>query len=93
MISWGEWIKYYSKSRGNKMEHMPVFVKVEDYQEVLNLVRLARKKLDEAKETLNKVNELKNEEDHQLEQWHNNLNEVEKKIDFVEHSLNEPENY
>ncbi len=72
---------------------MPVFVKVEDYQEVLNLVRLARKKLDEAKETLNKVNELKNEEDHQLEQWHNNLNEVEKKIDFVEHSLNEPENY
>ncbi|MBI4980044.1 hypothetical protein HZC30_00635 [Candidatus Woesearchaeota archaeon] len=75
------------------MEHMPVFVKVEDYQEVLNLIRLARKKLDEAKETLNKVNELKNEEDHQLEQWHNNLNEVEKKIDFVEHSLNEPENY
>ncbi len=72
---------------------MPVFVKVEDYQEVLNLIRLARNKLDEAKETLNKVNELKNEEDHQLEQWHNNLNEVEKKIDFVEHSLNEPENY
>lgn len=72
---------------------MPVFVKVEDYQEVLNLVRLARKKLDEAKETLNKVNELKNEEDHQLEQWHNNLSEVEKKLDFVEHSLNEPENY
>lgn len=75
------------------MEHMPVFVKVDDYQEVLNLIRLARKKLDEAKETLNKVNELKNEEDHQLELWHNNLNEVEKKIDFVEHSLSEPENY
>ncbi len=72
---------------------MPVFVKVDDYQEVLNLIRLARKKLDEAKETLNKVNELKNEEDHQLELWHNNLNEVEKKIDFVEHSLSEPENY
>ena len=50
-----------------------------------------RKKLDEAKETLLKVNELKNEEDHQLELWQNTLGEVEKKIDFITHSLNEPQ--
>jgi len=77
----------------NKMERMPVFVKVDEYDDVLNLIKLIRKKIDESKETLMKINELKNEEDHQLEMWQNNLAEVEKKIDFVEHSLNEPEHF
>jgi len=77
----------------NKMERMPVFVKVDEYDEVLGLVKMIRKKIDEAKETLLKINELKNEEDHQLEIWQNNLAEVEKKIDFIEHSLNEPEHF
>lgn len=72
---------------------MPVFVKVDEYDDVLNLIKLIRKKIDESKETLMKINELKNEEDHQLEMWQNNLAEVEKKIDFVEHSLNEPEHF
>ena len=72
---------------------MPVFVKVSEYDDVLHLVRLIRKKLDEAKETLLKVNDLKNEEDHQLEAWQNTLMEIEKKVDFVDHSLNQPEEY
>ena len=75
------------------MERMPVFVKVEEYNDVLNLVKNIRKKLDEAKDTLLKINDLKNEEDHQLENWQNSLAEIEKKIDFIDHSLNEPEQY
>ena len=75
------------------MERMPVFVKVEEYEDVLNLVKMIRKKLDEAKETLLKINDLKNEEDHQLEIWQNTLAEVEKKIDFIDHSMNEPEKF
>ena len=72
---------------------MPVFVKVEEYNDVLNLVKNIRKKLDEAKDTLLRINDLKNEEDHQLETWQNSLAEIEKKIDFIDHSLNEPEQY
>jgi len=75
------------------MEKMPVFVKIEEYNDVLSLMRTIRKKLDEAKGTLLKIHDLKNEEDHQLEMWQNTLAEVEKKIDFVDHSLNEPQNY
>ena len=75
------------------MEKMPVFVKVDEYHEVLNLMKSIRKKLDDAKDTLLKVNDLKNEEDHQLELWQNSLDEIEKKIDFIDHSLSEPENY
>ena len=75
------------------MERMPVFIKVEEYEQVVNLVKEVRQRLDEAKETLSKITELKNEEDHQLEMWQNTLGEVEKKVDFIEHSLNEPEHY
>ena len=75
------------------MEKMPVFVKVDEYHDVLNLMKNIRKKLEEAKDTLLKVNDLKNEEDHQLEMWQNTLDEIEKKIDFIDHSLNEPEQY
>ena len=72
---------------------MPVFVKVHDYNDVLELMHTIRRKLDEAKETLAKVNDLKNEEDHQLELWQNSLAEIEKKVDFIDHSLSEPEHF
>ena len=72
---------------------MPVFVKVEEYDDVLSLIKVVRKKLDDAKDTLLKINELKNEEDHQLELWQTAIAEVEKKVDFIDHSLNEPERF
>jgi septal ring factor EnvC (AmiA/AmiB activator) len=75
------------------MERMPVFVKIDDYDDVTELVATIRKKLSDAKETLAKINDLKNEEDHQLETWQNTLDEVEKKIEFINHSLSKPQNY
>ncbi len=72
---------------------MPVFVKVDEYNDVLNLLKLIHHKLEDAKSTLLKVHDLKNEEDHQIELWQNSLNEVEKKVDFLNHALSEPENY
>jgi len=75
------------------MEKMPVFVKVDEYDDVLALMKTIRHKLDEAKETLLKIHDLKNEEDHQLEQWQNTLEELEKKVEFIDHALSEPEQY
>ena len=75
------------------MEKMPIFVKVDEYHEVLNLMRSIKRKIDESKNTLLKIHDLKNEEDELVDQWQNGLTEVEKKLDFIEHSLNEPENF
>jgi len=52
---------------------MPVFVKIDEYDDVLSLLRMVRTKMEEA--------------------WQNTLVEVEKKIDFIDHSLNEPEHF
>ncbi len=75
------------------MEKMPVFVKVEEYDNVLNLLKTIRAKLDEAKSTITKIGELKNEEDHQVEMWQSTLGEIEKKIEFIDQSLTEPEQF
>lgn len=71
-------------------EEMPVFVKIDEYKTVLDLMNLIKGKLAQAKETLVKINELKNEEDAELELWRNSLDEIERKVEFVDKTLFEP---
>lgn len=73
------------------MPEMPVFVKIEDYKDVLEVINLIKNKVADAKKTLEKINELKNEEDAELELWHNSLSEIERKTDFIDKTLFEPE--
>ena len=69
----------------------PVFVKIDEYKDVLEVVGIIRDKIDDARNTLGKINELKNEEDSQLELWNSKLEEIEKKIEFIDESLFQPE--
>jgi len=71
-------------------EEMPVFVKVDEYKTVLDIMNLIKGKLSQAKDTLVKINELKNEEDAELELWRNSLDEIERKVEFVDKTLFEP---
>ena len=70
---------------------MPVFVKIDDYKDLLEIMGLVKSKLDQAKKTLGNINELKNNEDEQLETWKNNLEDVERKIEMIDGALFEPE--
>ena len=71
---------------------MPVFVKIDDYKDVLDVVELLKGKVREAKEIQEKINTLKNEEDVELEIWRNNLEELERKIHYIDTTLFEPSN-
>lgn len=70
---------------------MPVFVRIEEYKEVLDIMNMVKNKIDQAKEILGRINELKNEEDAELELWRSGIEEVERKIMFVDKTLFEPE--
>lgn len=72
------------------MNDMPVFVKVEDFKDALDVMNMIRLKIEDAKKTLEKVHELKSEEETELELWHTSIEEVERKIDFVDKTLSEP---
>ena len=69
----------------------PVFIKIEDYKDVLDVLDLIKDRLGEAKRTLADINELKNDEDAELELWNSTLDEIEKKIEDIDRTLFEPE--
>ena len=72
-------------------ETMPVYVKIEEYRDVLDIMNMLKAKLNEARKILGKINDLKNEEDAELELWHTGLDEVERKVEFVDKTLFEPD--
>lgn len=72
------------------MNEMPVFVKVEDYKDALDIMNMIRAKIENAKKTLEKINQLKGEEDTELELWQETINEAERKIDFIDRTLADP---
>ncbi len=73
------------------MGEAPVFVKIEDYKDIIDVLDLIKDRLAEAKRTLADINELKNDEDAELELWGSTLNEIEKKIEDIDRTLFEPE--
>lgn len=68
----------------------PVFVKIGEYKDVLEVVGIIKDKIENARSTLGRINELKNEEDSELDLWNSKLDEIEKKIDFIDKSLFQP---
>lgn len=72
-------------------EKSPVFVKIDDYQNVLGLVEDLKKKKSQVKETISKVNELREKERETLEFWEQKLEDVDKKILYLDQTLFEPE--
>lgn len=76
-----------------KENRMPVFIKIEEYKEVIEVVRVIKNKLEEAKRILYKINELKNKEDAELNEWNSNINEIERKIEEIDNSILGPETF
>ncbi|MBW3010665.1 hypothetical protein KY335_00165 [Candidatus Woesearchaeota archaeon] len=72
-------------------QEMPIFVRIEEYRDVLDVINMIKNKLGEAKEAIRKINELKNEEDLELERWESGLEAIERKVQFIDKSLFEPE--
>ncbi|GEM_PF-1783867 len=72
-------------------ENAQVFIKIEEYNKILETVRLVKDKLNEARDILKRISELKIEEYNQLGKWDSNLEEIEEKIASVDEALGKPE--
>ncbi len=71
-------------------EGMPVFVKIDEYKDVLEVLKLINDKLEKAKGVITKINQLKNEEDNELEMWQTELEDIENKLILMNKTLLEP---
>ena len=72
-------------------KEVPVYVKIDDYKDVLEILDIIKKKMDETKGVLQKLNDLKNAEDTELDVWESEIEEVERKIVFIDRALFEPQ--
>jgi len=70
---------YYQKGDIMK-ENAQIFIKIGEYNKILETVRLVKEKLNEARNVLKRISELKIEEYNQLSNWDSNLEEIEKKM-------------
>lgn len=70
----------------------PVYVRIDEYKDILDIINLIKDKLNEARATLSKINKLKNDEDSELNLWKTELNDIEKRIEFIDNTLFEPDN-
>ena len=68
-----------------------VYVKVDKYHEVIDLLAAIHAKLEEAKASLNEITDLKAQEDAQLTSWQNELSGFEEKFTFVSSALQKTE--
>lgn len=70
---------------------MPVFVKVDEYKEILDVLDMIKSKIKDIKATLDGINSLKNEENAELSMWNSAVSEIERKIEGIDKLLFEPE--
>lgn len=73
------------------VDKSPVFVKIDKYRELLDVVDVLQKQVGEVKATLQEIRNLKDEEESELRAWEDGIAEVEEKIGFIDKSLFEPE--
>lgn len=69
------------------MEKMPVFIKVDEYQQISDMLAALRDKIEKAKEHLSRIEEIKKSEDEEIENWKNGINELEAKLDSIHEML------
>jgi len=77
------------KIRGENM-NAPVFVKIDTYKEVLDIIDVIKSKLDNSKDLLDEINDLKAQEDEEIIEWKETLDNISDKIHFMDKTLFEP---
>lgn len=65
----------------------PLYVKVSKYKTVLSQMDIIKARLNEAEQILNKLMEIKSNEDRELEKWQSDLAEIKDKLISIDNSL------
>ncbi|MBW2970181.1 hypothetical protein KY309_03185 [Candidatus Woesearchaeota archaeon] len=71
-------------------DRAPVFVKIDEYKDIADIMTLMREKLQQAKFLLDKIAELKAQEDSELATWVKELEDVETRVTNIDRALSQP---
>ncbi len=73
------------------MNKMPVFIKISEYKQIVEVMDIIKAKIIKAKNLIDNVNELKRKEDSLVDKWRQDLVEVEQRIEEIDRAMFEPE--
>jgi DNA repair exonuclease SbcCD ATPase subunit len=71
------------------MENVPIYVKVDKYKELLEVLKTINNKLSTVDKTITKINELKAQEDMQIQAWNDNLTDIKSRVEKINQSFYE----
>jgi len=66
-----------------------IYVKVDDYKDVVETLELAKSKLAELSNIIKEIEKIKEREDNELENWKSKIEEIGNKLEFIDLSLKE----
>jgi predicted nucleic acid-binding Zn-ribbon protein len=72
-------------------ENAPVFVRIEDYKQMLDVIEMIKKNLAQAKQMLAELNQLKEQEASEIQSWSGELDRIESKINDIDKLMFEPD--
>ena len=68
-------------------EANPVFVKIDTYKEILDVVDVINKKIVNVKQLIAQLDDLKNKEEAEIMSWEKNMEEITHKIESLKEEL------
>jgi hypothetical protein len=68
-------------------ESNPVFVKIDKYKDIMDLIEVIDKKIGTVKQILSDLDELKQKEDEEIAAWEKNVEEISHKIISIKEEM------
>ena len=69
------------------MENFPIFIKIDDYKDVVEILARTREQVGQARQLLARIGEVKAHEDELLAQWAHEIEDVEHRIEEIDKML------
>ena len=66
-----------------------IFIKIDQYKDVVETLNTAKTKLEDLKNLINQIENIKEQEDSEIGMWKEKLEEIEEKVEFIDATLKE----
>ena len=87
MGSEGEIPKEFSRITAKTRRNEPVFVRLDKFEEALDLFEKAKDKISDIEKLLREINSLKEQEEAELQYWTNEINLIKQQIEKIDQDI------
>lgn len=77
----------YSKSYTTQKKPEPVFIRLDKFEESMDIFNDAKEQISEISDLLKNIKEMKQKEDEELNTWENQIQEIKKQIEKVDQDI------